>query len=442
MPGTRAPVFTNAFSVPEQTNLRALGSVYGGLAINRINCYRYVRSTRSTRGTADEFLHIGEAGKWLALIGSVVAAGQAGTTWLRGYWQVEAEKQKSPQELALADLKNRSGLGQQYLQVILDKNTKPADRAVLYTALGKLDGHPLQGWAQEQYAEYQKNLSHLLEAYKAQSDAAQLRESSEQKVAQLAADIDALNSRIALVQDDPDKRQILQDQLVSKSAELGRFKGTLSVAVVKVEETTTVISRSEQGLPIPATTNIADEITSISNKLTVSVISSVFPESALKNIQISAPYLQAAFQEFKVSDKRLAAAIIATIAVETPSFQVYEESVEQGQKWENRLGNTQPGDGVRYRGRGYLGITGRHNYEQMSVRLGLGSRLLDSPDDAKSPEVACRTLVAWFVDRQEKLSPALANGDLAAARRAVGGAGAIRQLDRFTAVYNKILGQL
>src|SRR5215472_10764708 len=46
------------------------------------------------------------AGKWLALIGSVVAAGQAGTAWLRGYWQAEAEKQKSAQELALAQLKD------------------------------------------------------------------------------------------------------------------------------------------------------------------------------------------------------------------------------------------------------------------------------------------------------------------------------------------------
>ena len=118
---------------------------------------------------------------------------------------------------------------------------------------------------------------------------------------------------------------------------------------------------------------------------------------------------------------------------------MYEESTESGQKYENRLslGNTQPGDGVRYRGRGYLGITGRANYAQMSTRLGLGTRLLDSPEDAKSPEVACRILVAWFVDRQEKLSAALANGDLTLARRVV--AGTANQLEQFTAVYTKVL---
>jgi putative chitinase len=358
-----------------------------------------------------------------------------------GYWQAEAEKQKSAQELALAELKDKSELAQQYLKVILDKATTPADKAVLYTALGKLDGHPLQKWAQEQYETYQKNLAHLFDAYKAQNEAAQLRDSAKKQVASLSADIETLNSQIEMERDDPEKRQQLQDQRKSKSEELGRISGTLSVAVVKVEETTTVINRSEQGLPVATTATVANAITSISNQITISMLEGVFPEKAHKNIEVSAPYLQAAFQEFKVSDKRLAAAIIATVAVETPTFEAYEEPVESGQKYENNLalGNKQPGDGVRYRGRGYLGITGRANYAQMSARLGLGTRLLDSPEDAKSPEVACRTLVSWFVDRQEKLSAALANGDLAAARRVV--AGRASQLDQFTAVYNKVLAQ-
>jgi hypothetical protein len=383
------------------------------------------------------------AGKWLALIGTVVAVGQAGTTWLRGYWQAEAEKQKSVQELKLAELKDKSDLAQQYLKVILDKNTTPADQAVLYTALGELNGHPLQKWAQERYAQYQKNLGHLFDAYKAQNDAAQLRDSTQKQVASLSADIQELNSEIEIAKDDPEQRKRLQDQRISKSAELARVTGTLSVAVSKVEETTTVISRSEQGLPIPTTVNVTDTITSISSKITVPMLASVFPETSHKNIEVSAPYLQAAFREFKVSDKRLAASIIATIAVETPAFEVYEQSTEEGQKHENvkALGNTQPGDGVLYRSRGYLGITGRANYEQMSLRLGLGSRLLDSPDDAKSPEVAGRILVAWFADRQGELLPALASGDLAAARRVVSG-GDINQLAKFTAVYNKVLAQL
>jgi predicted chitinase len=383
---------------------------------------------------------VGTVGKWIAVLGSVFAAAQTGTAWLHGYWQAEAEKHKSAQELAIAQLKENSELAQQYLKVILDKDTKPADRAVLYTALITIKGHPLQQWAQEQYQEYQKNLAHLTEAYKAQVDAAQLQTSCEQRVASLEADIDTLNTELEIALDDPAKREELQLQRITKSGDLAHSKACLAVASVQVDQTTTVISRSEQGLPAITTVNVAESITAISSKVTASMLQTIFPDNARKNIEAGAPYLQAALQEFKVSDKRLAASIIATIAVETPSFAPYEEPAANAQHYDGRLGNTQPGDGVKYRGRGYLGITGRTNYTQMSNRLGLGNRLVDSPDDAKSPEVAGRLLVVWFADRQATLLPALASGNLAAARIAV--AGAPTQLDKFTQVYNKILGQL
>jgi predicted chitinase len=195
---------------------------------------------------------------------------------------------------------------------------------------------------------------------------------------------------------------------------LAQQKAKHSITVVKTEETKLIINRSERGLPIPAAANVAEEITSISSKVTVALLESVFPESARKNIEVNAPYLPAALQEFKISDKRVAAAIIATIAVETPNFEPLAESAEYAKIYEGKsgIGNINPGDGVRYRGRGYLQITGRANYQKMSERLGLGSRLLDSPDDANSPEVASRILVAYFADRPG-LSAVLASGDRA-----------------------------
>ncbi len=115
---------------------------------------------------------VGTAGKWLSLFGALIAAGQAGTAWLHGYWQADAEKQAA-QELALAELKDKSELAQQYLKVILDKDTKPADRALLLTALGDIEGHPLQKWAQKQYQQYKSNLDRVLLASKEESDAEQ-----------------------------------------------------------------------------------------------------------------------------------------------------------------------------------------------------------------------------------------------------------------------------
>lgn len=55
-----------------------------------------------------------------------------------------------------------------------------------------------------------------------------------------------------------------------------------------------------------------------------------------------------------------------------------------------RLGNTQPGDGARYAGRGLVQITGRANYAAMGKRLGLP--LEDHPEQALIPATAARIL--------------------------------------------------
>lgn len=80
-----------------------------------------------------------------------------------------------------------------------------------------------------------------------------------------------------------------------------------------------------------------------------------------------------------------------------------------------RLGNTQPGDGVKYAGRGYVQITGRTNYE----RYGLGER----PDDALQPDIAAKILkdgMSRGVFTGKKLSDYLP-GDYVNARRIING---------------------
>lgn len=59
------------------------------------------------------------------------------------------------------------------------------------------------------------------------------------------------------------------------------------------------------------------------------------------------------------------------------------------------LGNTQPGDGKRFLGRGLIQITGRTNYMRASIGLYNDQRLLDTPQLLEQRDGACLS-AAWF----------------------------------------------
>jgi len=68
----------------------------------------------------------------------------------------------------------------------------------------------------------------------------------------------------------------------------------------------------------------------------------------------------------------------------------YFDKYETGTALGKRLGNTEPGDGWKFRGRGYVQITGRANYANMTRLLGLApaADLVNDPEQALRPAIA------------------------------------------------------
>jgi len=110
------------------------------------------------------------------------------------------------------------------------------------------------------------------------------------------------------------------------------------------------------------------------------------------------PHLNAAMEAHDVDTPLRTAAFVAQLAHESGEFRWMEEiwgptaaqlRYEPPSPLATKLGNTQAGDGKRFKGRGPIQITGRFNYATFGGLLGLD--LVGNPALAATPEVAFAT---------------------------------------------------
>jgi predicted chitinase len=114
-------------------------------------------------------------------------------------------------------------------------------------------------------------------------------------------------------------------------------------------------------------------------------------------VEAHAAALTAAMAEWEINTALRQAAFLAQTAHETGGWRWLRELGGRSYffKYEGRkdLGNNQLGDGYRFRGRGYIQLTGRHNYRHASAQLGIP--LLEHPELAEQPEYAAR-IAGWY----------------------------------------------
>ncbi|MHB8666513.1 MAG: peptidoglycan-binding protein [Burkholderiales bacterium] len=190
----------------------------------------------------------------------------------------------------------------------------------------------------------------------------------------------------------------------------------------------------------------AAPLASVLGQISTTVVSKLFPHTPLANIKRNLPFVLAALDAAQLRDRPMVLTALATIRAETESFEPVAELPSRYNTspdpngyafdlYDRRkdLGNTGPPDGERFRGRGYVQLTGRANYATYGRNIGLEGQLIENPELASQPAIAAKLLAAFLKDRERRIKEALLDSDFAGARRLVNGGR--HGLDRFVAAY-------
>ena len=173
--------------------------------------------------------------------------------------------------------------------------------------------------------------------------------------------------------------------------------------------------------------------------LTLEELRQIMPRLPEAKAREYLPLLVEAMVEAEITTPARIAAFLAQLGHESLDLR-YMEEIADGSAYEGRrdLGNTQPGDGRRYKGRGPIQLTGRANYRAAGKTLGIP--LEEQPELAAMPEHGFR-VAAWYWNTR-KLNPLADLGNFRAITVAInGGLNGYDDRVRRWETAKKVLGQ-
>jgi len=183
--------------------------------------------------------------------------------------------------------------------------------------------------------------------------------------------------------------------------------------------------------------------------LTAEQLQSIMPRLPAGRNTEMLPFLSDAMTEFAIDAPARAAAFLAQLAHESGQFRFMEElwgPTDAQRRYEpvttlsKTLGNTETGDGKRFKGRGPIQLTGRANYQRFGDLLNVD--LMTDPTRAARPEVAFRIAGLFWSKKglNEIADKATADTFKEITRRINGGFNGLAERQAFYTVARRVLG--
>jgi putative chitinase len=175
--------------------------------------------------------------------------------------------------------------------------------------------------------------------------------------------------------------------------------------------------------------------------LTKEQFSAIAPTIKEPKLSTYTMYINETLKVYGINTPSQVAMFIAQIMHESGAC-IYTKELASGEAYEGRkdLGNVQKGDGVRFKGRGLIQITGRANYAELSKAFGVD--FINKPELLETPEWATKS-AGWFWNSRKLNSIAVDNTEDAfklVTKRINGGYNGLEDRKNYWARAKKVLG--
>ena len=132
--------------------------------------------------------------------------------------------------------------------------------------------------------------------------------------------------------------------------------------------------------------------------ITAGQLKQILPQATAANIEMYLPFLNSLLPKFGIDNNVRLAAFLAQVGHESGQLRYNKEiwgptAAQKGYEGRKDLGNIIAGDGVKFKGRGLIQITGRANYSNFGQTNGVDC--INNPSLLEQPEYAVMT-ACWF----------------------------------------------
>ncbi|MPZ44991.1 MAG: chitinase [Betaproteobacteria bacterium] len=176
--------------------------------------------------------------------------------------------------------------------------------------------------------------------------------------------------------------------------------GPRTIEAIKHFETTIMKIPHSDGLLAPGDATVSALLAGLPPGPSKEKLSVVMPRALPAKIELYFEPLVAGMKKYSITTPLRMAHFVAQIAHETASF-LYAEEIADGSAYEERrdLGNTVPGDGKFFKGRGLIQLTGRANYAQYGKDCGIDC--VADPDRVASDPFVAVDVACWYWNKRQ-----------------------------------------